>query len=77
MAKNNQIPEGIKENDIFERSVHIRVEFLNLHNENEELRASLATQPAFPDLAVVYIKKISERQSQVTKMKEVLSTATK
>ena len=43
MANNNQIPEGIKENDIVEHSVHIRVACLNIHKENEKLRAALAT----------------------------------
>ena len=77
MANNNRILEGIQENDIVGHMVHIRMACLNLHQENEELKAALAARPALPDPAVVYREHISERQSQVTKMQEVLSTAAK
>ena len=76
-ANNNQIPEEIQENDIVRHAVHIRVACSNLHQENEGLKATLVARPVFPDPMVVYTEKISERQSQVKKVQEVMSTAAK
>ena len=49
--------------------------YTNLHQENAELQVALAAQPALPDPTAVYTAQISEKQGQVTKMREALSTA--
>ena len=71
---NSQIPDDLLESDVVGRSIHIPVAYLALSKENRELKATLATRPALPDPAVIYTKKITERQNQVAEMQETLST---
>lgn len=74
MTHDTRMPADVPKADVLQWEIHLRVSYTNLHQENVELQAALAAQPALLDPTAVYTAQISEKQGQVTKMQEALIT---
>lgn len=77
ISQDNNTPEDIPAYSMVERSIRVKVTCANLSKENQELRQTLVAKLALPYLAVIYAEKVTEKQKQVTEMKETLSMTVK
>ena len=77
MAQDDKTPGDISSCTIVEWSIRVKIDFVNLSKENQELKEALVTKSPLPDPAIIYAEKVIEKQKQATGMQETLGTTVK